>query len=454
MEAELVDLPGRAGQRGRGAEQAARFGGVVAQEIDRFAHFEHRVGDGLAGLAHAQREQGVAVIFEQVGGAVEQARPFVATKRVPRGLGRGGGAHHRVDIGGGGVANVADFDSGIERRGHRDRLGALAERRDRGPILVFEFLQPRHQRVALGWVAKVQSGAVATPAGKDRIGEWDVGAALGLERSKLGDRIADQGLDRNIVVGDAVDETRVGAILEQAADEVGEQFLVASDRGVDPHRGNPIADASLESGEFVVEPLAHAVEPLELERSRSGECLDRTDGVGVVGREGRVEHVAGGEHALGAGEVADVGRDLAREHRIVAQARDLRGLDLAVPIGALDEADHELAIMLARQIDDPVGERDRAFGIGLERHPEPAPSVCEQRIVGGERLDDVERQFEPIGLLGIDREMDVGGGGLGGEFAQDRKHRGLGLGGVAPFVARVERAELDRNPRRGAKAPR
>ena len=43
--------PGSGGRRG---ELGARLAGVIAQEIDRLAHFEHGVGQRLAGLADAQ----------------------------------------------------------------------------------------------------------------------------------------------------------------------------------------------------------------------------------------------------------------------------------------------------------------------------------------------------------------------------------------------------------------
>ena len=73
-------------------------------------------------------------------------------------------------------------------------------------------------------------------------------------------------------------------------------------------------------------------------------------------REGRIDDVARCEQFLGAGEIGNVGRDLAREHRIIGQPRDLRGLDLRVPISALDQADHELAAVRPRRLDHPVAQ--------------------------------------------------------------------------------------------------
>ena len=91
------------------------------------------------------------------------------------------------------------------------------------------------------------------------------GLRLGSSAVELGDRIADQLVDRHLLVGDAVDEAGIGAVLEQAADEIGEQLLVAADRRVDANRRLRVADVPLELRKLLVELLAHAVQALELE---------------------------------------------------------------------------------------------------------------------------------------------------------------------------------------------
>ena len=111
---------------------------------------------------------------------------------------------------------------------------------------------------------------------------------------------------------------------------------------------------------------------------------------------------------LRAGEVGNVGRDLARQHRIIGQAADLRELDLGVPVGALDQPAHQLAAVRPRRLDHPVAQRRRALLIGLDGDPEAAPAVGEQLVVGEQRLEHVHLQLEPVGFLGIDGEMDVG----------------------------------------------
>ena len=98
--------------------------------------------------------------------------------------------------------------------------------------------------------------------------------------------IGDDGGDRRFVVGEAIDERRVGAVLEQAAHEIGKQILVRADRRIDA----ALHAELIRADRLVVELLAHAVQALEfvvvaLARHR----LDRGQRVRVVRREHRKE---------------------------------------------------------------------------------------------------------------------------------------------------------------------
>ena len=64
--------------------------------------------------------------------------------------------------------------------------------------------------------------------------------------------------------------------------------------------------------------------------------------------------------------------------------------------------------MRARRLDDPVAQGRGALLIGLDGDPEPAPAVREQLVIGKQRFEHVELEFEPVGLFGVDGEMDVG----------------------------------------------
>ena len=119
-----------------------------------------------------------------------------------------------------------------------------------------------------------------------------------------------------------------------------------------------------------------------------------------MGGELRKQPRACGKQLLDAGHVAEVGHGLAREHRIIGQAALLRALDLGVPIGALDQPDGQPAIFCRGDVLDPVDHRQSALLIGLHRKPKAIPAA--ERGVIEHGADDFERQFQPVGFLGID----------------------------------------------------
>ena len=121
---------------------------------------------------------------------------------------------------------------------------------------------------------------------------------------------------------------------------------------------------------------------------------------------------------------------------------DLARLDLAVPVGALDQPHHQPPPVLARQRDHPVAQRHGALLVGLQREAEALPAACKKRVVSDQRLDNVQRQFEPLGFLGIDGEMHVGIARTRRQFAQQRHQRCFRRIGMEKIVARIERRQL------------
>ena len=193
-----------------------------------------------------------------------------------------------------------------------------------------------------------------------------------------------------------------------------------------------------------VERLAHAMQALELvARDSLGALDDRGDGQRVVGRELREDARPQRKEALGAGHVIQVGHRLAGEHRIVVEAALLGALHLGVPVGALDEAHHQPAIEAMGGCREPVDHGEPALLIGLDRQPEAVPPG--KRLIRQRRRDHVERQLEPVCLLGIDGEVEVVIAGLAGE-RDDAGHE-LGENAIAAhrLVAGMERRELDRD---------
>ena len=142
----------------------------------------------------------------------------------------------------------------------------------------------------------------------------------------------------------------------------------------------------------------------------------------------------------GAGLVVQVGHRLAGEDRIVGEAALLGALQLGVPVGALDEAHHHAAVMLLGQRGDLVDHGRGALLIGLDGEAEAVPAG--QRGIGEDGVDHVEREFEPVGLLGIDGEVEVVGLGLAGELDHLRRQFGQHPRMVGRLVARMQRREL------------
>ena len=58
--------------------------------------------------------------------------------------------------------------------------------------------------------------------------------------------------------------------------------------------------------------------------------------------------------------------------------------------------------------DHPVDQWRGALLIGLDGDPEATPAVGEQLVLGEQGLEHVHLEFEPVGLLGVNGEVDVG----------------------------------------------
>ena len=211
-----------------------------------------------------------------------------------------------------------------------------------------------------------------------------------------------------------------------------------ADRGVNPHRGARGAGLVFQLGKLGIDILAHPVEPLEFKRRAACQRFDCAHTVSVVRRERRVNRIGRGKQLGRAGQVRDVGRQLAGEHRIIGVPANLAEFDFAVPVSAFDQPNHDPAAVPPRQRDHPLGQRDRAFGIGLQGEAKALPAGAEQFIIARQFLDDIQRQLEPLGFLGIDREMNVGIARLQRQIFEQRYQHCLGGGRVEEIVAREQ----------------
>ena len=128
-------------------------------------------------------------------------------------------------------------------------------------------------------------------------------------------------------------------------------------------------------------------------------------------------------------------------------------LDLGVPVSALHQPDEELAVVFAGEAGDPFAHRHTALLVGLDGEAEAfvaaAVGAHEQRIVLRQRLDDIHRQLQPVGFLGIDGEVDVRIARLGDQRTQHGHEVRDGLLVVEEGVFRMQCRQLHRNAGRG-----
>ena len=261
-------------------------------------------------------------------------------------------------------------------------------------------------------------------------------------------RVEHQVFQRDAVVGDAVDEAGVGAVFQQTAHQVGQQGFVAAHRRVNAARAVQLAVGDL-ADHLLVQRLAHAVQALELVLTRvvvlPGQLVDGRQRVGVVGGELRVDRFWCCQQLACAGQVGHVGVRLAGVHRIAFQAVDLRQLDLAVPVGAFYQADHQAVAAALGQLDDVVDHVRAALLVGLDDETDAVPAG--QARLEAQALEQVQRQLKAVGFLGVDVEADVVLLGQLGQAQQGRVqlvHHALVLRAA---VAWVQGGQLDRDAR-------
>ncbi|ESS37073.1 Flagellar hook-length control protein FliK [Burkholderia cenocepacia KC-01] len=432
-------------------EFAADLRRVVAQEVDRFADFGDRVRQRLAGFAHDQAHQRVHLRFEEVSGAHQAIGACVDRRRLPDRRGGHCMRERRAHVLGRRFADRADDVALVGRVTHvaRRRVGkrVIGEHRRRAPRVVRAREQRGRQRRETMFVRQVEAHRVGTLVAVQVARQRDlrVRRAERHDLRRLVDRIGDQFLHGHGLVRNAVHERRVRAVFQQTAHEVREQRLVRADRCVHAARTIQLVAAR----DFLVQRLAHPVQALEFVLARvvvlARELVDRGQRVRVVRRELRVHGVRRREQLLRAREVRHVGVDLARIDRIAFEAVDLRPLDLGIPVRALHEADHQTVTAAAREIDQVVDHERAALLVALHDEADAVPA--RELRIEAQRLEQVERQFETVGLFRVDVQANV----VAAREQRQRTHARQQLAHRAVLlrtrVARMQRRQLDRDAR-------
>ena len=388
---DAVGFARRSRQLGGSREIGARPHRVVAAEIHRLAHLRDPVGQRLAGLQDGDGQGLGHVRLQEVGRTLQTGCPIAGGFRRPFGRGIRRGRERGLDLGLVGLDRFAHDLAPV--RGVHD-VARPSARRAAG-----RFRAPGHagrgvrhfdrEPTQCTHVLEVEATRIAARRTVQRRGRRDPRMRYPLRFPHRIHRVLDQRVHGQGVVGHAVHEGCVGAVLQQASNQVGEQLLVASHRRVDA-----AADTAARRGGLAVQRLPHAVEALKLEVVPfvAGQDQDGRQGVGVVGCELRVEARRLRQETPGAGDVRYVRGRLAGEHRKPRQAPFLGTLYLGIPIGALDQADGDPAPRFMGQVSEPFDHVNGALLVGLHGEPEAVPSVEGGRAGG--RLEDLERQVE------------------------------------------------------------
>src|SRR5215475_10279560 len=105
-----------------------------------------------------------------------------------------------------------------------------------------------------------------------------------------------------MIIREPIDEGGVGPVLQKPPYEIGEQVPVPSHRCIDTAG----LGERFRMRDLAVQGLSHAVKPLELVRTISGDRRDGGNGVRVVRSELRIEAVGLGEQRTRSSKIGHV----------------------------------------------------------------------------------------------------------------------------------------------------
>ena len=386
-----------------------------------------------------------AVALIKVGGAFQDLRPRRAARQVPsrRGaLGAGDGGLDRGLVGGLDRADALAPIVGAQHDQGFAAVGNLAARR----LLPPRRAPPAPSRAAIKRGARRRLVKRHAPAIEPRGGK-NLGRArhqqhrpIALALRRL-DRIGNHGVDRQGVVGQAIDERGIGAILQQPTHQIGHEVCVGADRGINAAgQAAPVAAQHL-----LIKRLAHAMQSLELERPVAGGDRDARHRLRVVRGELREKGAGIRQQQAHRGEIGYIGGELAREHRVVGEPPLLRPLDLAVPIGAFDQAYRDALAPLIGEAAQPAQHGNGTLAVGLHGDAETGPAL--QGGVGERGGELVECQIEPILFLSVDGQGEVVSACGPGQFDETRQQFPFQTIFLSRIEARMNCRQLDREAR-------
>ncbi len=126
----------------------------------------------------------------------------------------------------------------------------------------------------------------------------------------------------------------------------------------------------------------------------------------IVRGELAVDERRGINQRLGADQIGEIGRRLGGMDRIILAAIDLCALDFGIPIGALDQPYHQPAAAVFSKGPQSGDHFGTTLLISLDGETQSLP-FTQFRFVA-QAIEDLQRERQPVGFLGVEREIDVG----------------------------------------------
>ena len=227
-------------------------------------------------------------------------------------------------------------------------------------------------------------------------------------------------------------------VLEQAANQVGEELATLADRGVYAH-----AQVRTRLFQRGIERFPHAVQSLELESAgaRLGERQHAGGRNRVVRRELRENEIGALEHLRRGLDIGPIGVAFVGEDGIARDAQLLRALHLRVPIRALYQAHAQLRLAATREVDYLFERLQHARLVSLHGEAEALP--------GGKRLrqrgEKIQVQRQALRFLGVDGKPDLRLRRERAQFEQTLQQFRSCVRVTGGVIARMDRGKLDRH---------
>ena len=136
---------------------------------------------------------------------------------------------------------------------------------------------------------------------------------------------------------------------------------------------------------------------------------------------------------------------LGGKHGVSGHSRDLRTLDLGVPVGALHQPHADLPARAPGQLAKPVNDPLGPLAVALHRQSQAVPS--RQRLRFAQPFGQFQRQDQPVGFLRIQAQGNIVLPGQLAQLQQTRNHLRVHPRALPGFVARMQRGQLDGHAR-------